>query len=402
MQKDANIMPNILSLMGHASYSIRAKAVLCVCLQGNIDLEWVTRACSYGFKRSQSASERHKSGATGREARSLMHDIERIGKDIKKQKYISRCLSIFLDSTSVWVSDLLAQMATLLRKVAGRKNAPQSVVKEVEELLGSALCVNHFLQSHVSREKTLTPHVLLSLSAMLYVVDVLKFSGSEKVRDFIFSLLDSVCSCSPKVLFSGVGVLSTRVIPALISCLTSELADTRFNALKAMNDLLPVLLQYCEAEKSESSSSVPATTQPNSKDVSGRVQYVVRKGIIPHLPMLLLDNDPTPQYALRLMNVVVEFDPETYIPYISGTDFVEKLLSIFEPGHPHNSVHTSRLLASLLEHDMSILNMFCDLGKSSLLHFLVVVWFCPMLFSSHLLTLLYIGSVYFVCFFISL
>ena len=97
---------------------------------------------------------------------------------------------------------------------------------------------------------------------------------------------------TPKLLDLHYDIFASYVLPKLFSYISTKNPDLRFHCLKLFTDLS---LNLISTEHSN-----PALTE------------LLISQVLPELKKVLLDQEPMPLYALKLLNILLEKNPPTF------------------------------------------------------------------------------------------
>jgi hypothetical protein len=86
-----------------------------------------------------------------------------------------------------------------------------------------------------------------------------------------------------------------KLFPSLLSKITSDNADSRFNSLKLITD---ILIQYLNDDA--------IYDAPGNKQSSKIINDIITRELLPNIKVILSDQEPMPLYGLKLFSIIIE------------------------------------------------------------------------------------------------
>jgi hypothetical protein len=205
-----------------------------------------------------------------------------------------------------------------------------------------------------------------------------KIKASEEFRLGVSSLLETLSRDAQKSLLRFPKVTIREVLPALAKLLRgSDSPDARFLALKLTCDSMLPLLALQPVENMDDESVPEETTNVHDKegivccqidaDDKRYLAESLRTDFLPSCPALLMDEDPIPLYALKLLAGSINnggAEEEEENANARGDEALEKALAHFASkffaflslDHANNNAHNARLCLFLCRSKSSILS----------------------------------------------
>ena len=101
-------------------------------------------------------------------------------------------------------------------------------------------------------------------------------------------------SSNHKLLIANNDIVLKILFPNLLSKITSENADSRFNGLKLITD---IMIQYLNEE---------TIYDPSGQKTSAKlINEIITTELLPNIKYILNDQEPMPLYGLKLFSIVI-------------------------------------------------------------------------------------------------
>eukprot|EP01083_Nonionella_stella_P279347 950321_1 len=343
----------------------------------------------------------------------LMNFVDRLARE--KDQYLRQCLERFSLDVRDSLESLLAEVISALEAMATQKYLnPTSLKKFKTKFQLLPLCLHvarsHALHGLLSSPK-ITGHIasLLEWSQRVEAEDILavreEWMGGRSFQDIVLTLAEAV-SQSSDVLQENAELFITQFLPSYLALLSSESVDTRFRALKLFSDTLIPLIRDKRVYDPSSGTGTPRgehTVGPSHENVhedhlqstddckqqdpanplgdppndrvsdmlgtaqtdvmlcTAKLNELIASKLLPTFESLLSDSVPMPQYALKLLNFLVEANP-AMTRVIARWQLMPRALQYFAPDHPNNSVHNVELVDKLVRSSCSDAKALYELG----------------------------------------
>jgi len=310
------LIPALMSLLDHSSVVIRGKTLLALYFMFKINLKWMMILAENKFG-------------------PLLDKLKGL------HKYTEYCLIHLVDLVVEIIPRILKNISDELKDLKKLKQKddtdPEAAVpkEQVTNFLGLLPMVLGTMNSSILRGKIVTNSFLLTIFGIYDYSEGLKDSINEHFRTVVFMIFESLSS-NHKLLVAHNEVVLQVLFPSLLSKLASENADTRFNSLKLLTD---IMIQYLN----EDAVYDVAGTKPSARVLN----EIIGKKLLPNLESILNDVDPVPQYGLKLFSII----------FTKNIQFVAKLnekslhifLEYFNSKHPKLTTNTLKIIQKIVE-----------------------------------------------------
>ena len=333
-----------IKLSEHAVAAIRGKALLCtLSCSRKIGLKWLARAC---------------------EAK-LLPSIERVlARDA--DNYARQCASCVANGLLELVPTVLDQQAQLLAKGGGGTGSGQGGQRPGSSSrpgsrgrpgTGSAAAASNFTVLH---HLTTSAHFLARLGTTAVLTQLGEFlravqslGPTDKFKSELLLVVEAFTQHPPTLIREWKAVL-TSVCPALASLMHAHDGDTRFFALQKFSDIMLVYINdptlYAPVGAPPPVYGIDAVPSPNATLATSTLDALIRESFFPKAAGLLVDEDPIPLYALKLLSTTMERSP--LLATEASSDRVGLLplaVDFLRLDHPNNNIHNLRLIEALVQ-----------------------------------------------------
>jgi serine/threonine-protein kinase ULK4 len=194
------------------------------------------------------------------------------------------------------------------------------------------------MKSSVLRPRVLTRKAVTQLSVMIGCMASGKLVHCEDLSRVILLAAEAV-SQHVSLLEQFAAEITSNMFPALLSLMDAPEGDTRFMGLKIFTDSLLSLLHTLHLVP-------PKKGAPHTP--SSQVYQIIVHDLFPRYDSILVDKDPIPLYALKLLSSLVDAYPP-FLQLLEKTALIGRLFSFFELDHPNNNVHNVKLIRYVVE-----------------------------------------------------
>eukprot|EP01012_Entosiphon_sulcatum_P041191 TRINITY_DN55003_c0_g1_i1.p1 TRINITY_DN55003_c0_g1~~TRINITY_DN55003_c0_g1_i1.p1 ORF type:complete len:1276 (-),score=187.17 TRINITY_DN55003_c0_g1_i1:24-3851(-) len=266
--------------------------------------------------------------------RKLCVHIERLARD--KDEYLRQCLQTLVKLLAVVAVSAVSSLALELETAtdASTQNTPGTpgVAKDAYENLP---VVVHVLTTPTLRGVIVSDAMLQWLGRCTAALEQIPVAH-EETRRMLLSVIEAI-SQDATVLSQHPVAVVTHLLPPLVTALDSTNGDSRFVCLKAVTDVLTLLLQDHDLYVAGSGDNF-----------SRGLDQLVADLVLPRCSALLADKDPVPLYALKLLNTVAG-DNAPLLVALQSLGIADRLLSFFELTNRNNNVHNVRMIQKMME-----------------------------------------------------
>eukprot|EP00899_Mesostigma_viride_P011673 jgi/Mesvir1/20506/Mv12390-RA.3 len=358
-------VPMLLAFLEHPSAPLRGKALLCLALLLRSSPRWLLAACNA----------------------KLMAAFDRLGRE--QDTHMRRCARVLVHTVAAVVPDLVGQtVAEVDRLRGGRPQRPSSTgggtgsapatpphpasggtprtlpavaAAGVPAPSASKSALMYFpALLHLVTSPALRPHIvttplLKSLSWLLAHFESVP-PTTPGAAEFQFTLLHVVealsqPACAP-LLLSHARAVTGQLLPTLAGVIGStKSGDVRFLCLKIITDIVTLFLAEAggpstprgAVAKEDKDGSAPVPPQ----ELRAALDSMVQGELLPLYPDLLVDEDPVPLYALKLLVLVLEHNGGL-IREVTRLGLAPRLFEFLSLEHANNNVHNVRLCCMVL------------------------------------------------------
>uniref|UniRef100_A0A2C9L0L6 Protein kinase domain-containing protein n=1 Tax=Biomphalaria glabrata TaxID=6526 RepID=A0A2C9L0L6_BIOGL len=231
-------------------------------------------------------------------------------KPVEDQEYLTQCLELLVSGILQYLPFIMNEILEHLDQVGGRKHPNTAQIKQLKCSLPLMPVFNHMVTSQVFRTAVVNQQFLHQYIKLLnHVVKIEQGetnidSASEKgkaaisVPEFVSSTLSILEGISqhPSLLIEHNALIIKEIIPLLTSLIACQNVDTKAQALQVFGDMASV---YLSQDQFGSDVKVNIALLRN----------IIQEKLLPQFEPILLDLDPLPSYALKLMLAFLEHDP---------------------------------------------------------------------------------------------
>lgn len=101
-------------------------------------------------------------------------------------------------------------------------------------------------------------------------------------------------SSNNKLVFAHHEIVLQILFPQLVAKIFGENADSRFNSLKLVTD---IMIQYLNEENIYDPSGTKASAR--------KINDIITKDLLPNIKQILNDQEPMPLYGLKLFSIII-------------------------------------------------------------------------------------------------
>ncbi|GFO05468.1 serine/threonine-protein kinase ulk4 [Plakobranchus ocellatus] len=227
-------------------------------------------------------------------------------KPVEAQEYLGQCLELLISGIVQKLPGVMDEILESLDQIGGRKHPSTVQCKQLRSALPLMPIFNHLVTSQVFRSYIVSQQFLSQYVKLLcHVVkiesgeiNIESASAAISVRDFVgsaMSVLEGV-SQHPALLIEFNMIVMEKILPQLAALVACQNVDTKAQALQLFGEIASVFL-------SQDQFGVMDTRVETSK-----LHTIIAEKLLPQFEPILLDLDPLPSYALKLMLALLEHD----------------------------------------------------------------------------------------------
>ncbi|MBN3325920.1 ULK4 kinase, partial [Atractosteus spatula] len=222
-------------------------------------------------------------------------------------EYLSKCLDLLIRHIVQELPAVLGDVLSALANISGRKHPSTVQAKQLKQCLPMMGVVLHLLTSQIFRPQVATEEFLFNFGTLLHhlkSIDSCETSldsavgqaASEDLFRNTLSALEAVTQ-HPALLTQYHSTVVDSILPPLASLAVSRNAEWRICSLRVLSEITLLLVNHEAVEKGETLNS------------NSRLLALITEALFPQYETLLLEPDPIPVYALKLLVALTEHNP---------------------------------------------------------------------------------------------
>ncbi|KAI1885690.1 hypothetical protein AGOR_G00206410 [Albula goreensis] len=218
-------------------------------------------------------------------------------------EYLSKCLDVLIRHIVQELPGILGDILSALGNIAGRKHPSTIQSKQLKQCLPMMGVVLHLLTSQIFRPQVVTEEFLLKFGALLNHIVSIDSCGTNLERavgqtvseDLIRNALSAVEAITqhPSLLMPHHSAVVDAILPPLASLALSKNVEWRILSLRVLSEITLLLLSQEDVEEGRACTS-------------NRLLSIITEALLPQYESLLLEPDPVPAYALKLLVSLTE------------------------------------------------------------------------------------------------
>ncbi|XP_032815384.2 serine/threonine-protein kinase ULK4 isoform X4 [Petromyzon marinus] len=272
------------------------------------------------------------------------------GKDQQQwgHEYLSRCLEILTTLIVHQLPQLTGEVVSALESVSGRRHPSTVQAKQLKHQLPMLPVLLHLVTSQVFRPQIVNDEFLFKYGILLGYIKSIDYgetsidgavgqAQADEAMRVTLSVFEAITQ-HPVLLTQHHVAVVDSVLPPLTALVLSQSAERRMFSLRLLSEAASVLLGH------EAVSSKASGVSPNAG-----LLRLVQETLLPEYENLLMEPDPVPAYALKLLLALVDYSP-VFIRHLEELNLVPVLLQVLQE-------HQESMLGS------SMYNVVCLLGN---------------------------------------
>lgn len=252
-------------------------------------------------------------------------------------EYLTSCLKILSESIVQAIPLLMEEILTALEPIRGRQHVSSIlVIKQLCSALPQMAVFKHFTSSSIFRERIVNENFCRDLGDLLiHVKDIEVFGtnidaavGSGSTTEFVNEIVSTIYAITqhPVLLQEHYEVITGILLKTLVELTACQNAPTRESCLWLVAEIASVYLGH-------------DLTGRKGGQLTKKLHNMVENFLLPQCEQILLDQDPLPSYALKLLAVLLNHSP-SFIKPIEKHDLVPVIFRILMD-YQHNPLCTS-------------------------------------------------------------
>ncbi|KAK1173548.1 serine/threonine-protein kinase ULK4 [Acipenser oxyrinchus oxyrinchus] len=222
-------------------------------------------------------------------------------------EYLSKCLDQLICHIVQELPAILGDILSALASVSGRKHPSTVQAKQLKQCLPTMPVVLHLLTSQIFRPHVVTEEFLFSFGVLLNHIKSIDSSetsldsavgqaASEELIRTTLSAIEAVTQ-HPGHLMQYHSTVVDSFLPPMVSLAFSKNVEWRIYSLRLLSETTLMLVNHEAMEKGERLNS------------SSKLLALIRESLLPQYERLLMEPDPIPLYALKLLVALTEHSP---------------------------------------------------------------------------------------------
>ncbi|KAJ8354205.1 hypothetical protein SKAU_G00217720 [Synaphobranchus kaupii] len=218
-------------------------------------------------------------------------------------EYLSKCLDVLIRHIVQELPGILGDILSALGNIAGRKHPSTIQAKQLKQCLPMMGVVLHLLTSQIFRPQVVTEEFLVKFGALLHHITSIDSCGTSLDRavgqtaseELIRNTLSAVEAITQhlSVMTPHHSTVVDSILPPLTSLAFSKNVEWRILSLRVLSEITLLLLSQ-------------ETVQEGRACASNRLLSLITEALLPQYESLLLEPDPVPVYALKLLVSLTE------------------------------------------------------------------------------------------------
>ncbi|XP_037063946.1 serine/threonine-protein kinase ULK4 isoform X3 [Peromyscus leucopus] len=232
------------------------------------------------------------------------------GKELQGgSEYLARCLDLLIQHMVQEPPRILGDILNALANVSGRKHPSTVQGKQLKMCLPMMPVVLHLVMSQVFRPHVVTEEFLFSYGTVLSHIKSVDLGetnldgaigmvASEEFIKITLSAFEAVIQY-PVLLADYRSTVIDYILPPLVSLVQSQNVEWRLFSLRLLSETTTLLVSQ-EPEDGDEEASC---------DSNNSLLVLLRDELLPQYEHILLEPDPVPAYALKLLVAMTEHNP---------------------------------------------------------------------------------------------
>ncbi|XP_073781853.1 serine/threonine-protein kinase ULK4 isoform X3 [Danio rerio] len=232
-------------------------------------------------------------------------------------EYLSKCLTLFIRHTVRELPAILDDILSVLGSIVGRKHPSPTQSRQLKQSLPMMAVVLHLLTSQIFRPQVVTEAFLIKFGKLLNHITSIDSNetslgsaiGQASSEELIRNTLSAVEAISqhPALLSLYPFIVVDLIVPPLASLAFSKNVEWRIVSLRVLSEITLLLLSQDEVEERERAGEGEREWEGEGNISSNtRLLTLISEALLPQYETLLLEPDPVPVYALKLLVSLTE------------------------------------------------------------------------------------------------
>ncbi|XP_023371700.1 serine/threonine-protein kinase ULK4 [Otolemur garnettii] len=263
-------------------------------------------------------------------------------------EYLSKCLDLLIRHIVQELPRVLGDILNALATVSGRKHPSTVQVKQLKMCLPLMPIVLHLVTSQVFRPQVVTEEFLFSYGTILSHIKsvdsgetnidgAIGLTASEEFIKITLSAFEAIIQY-PVLLKDYRSTVIDYILPPLVSLVQSQNVEWRLFSLRLLSETTCLLVNQ-EVGEGEEAASV---------DSDSNLMALLRDVLLPQYEHILMEPDPVPAYALKLLVAMTEYNP-TFTRLVEESKLIPLIFEVIRE-------HQESILGNTMQSVIALLN----------------------------------------------
>ncbi|XP_040101974.1 serine/threonine-protein kinase ULK4 isoform X2 [Oryx dammah] len=263
-------------------------------------------------------------------------------------EYLSRCLDLLIRHMVQELPRILGDILNALANVSGRKHPSTVQAKQLKMCLPLMPIVLHLVTSQVFRPQVVTEEFLFSYGTILSHIKSIDSGetnidgavgvmASEEFIKITLSAFEAVIQY-PVLLKDYCSTVVDYILPPLVSLVQSQNVEWRLFSLRLLSETISLLVNQ-EPDDGKEVVNV---------DSDNNLLALIRDVLLPQYEHILMEPDPVPAYALKLLVAMTEHNP-TFTRLVEDSKLIPRIFEVILE-------HRENILGNTMQSVVALLN----------------------------------------------
>nr|XP_045240938.1 serine/threonine-protein kinase ULK4 isoform X3 [Macaca fascicularis] len=263
-------------------------------------------------------------------------------------EYLSKCLDLLIRHIVQELPRILGDILNALANVSGRKHPSTVQVKQLKMCLPLMPIVLHLVTSQVFRPQVVTEEFLFSYGTILSHIKsidsgetnidgAIGLTASEEFIKITLSAFEAIIQY-PILLKDYRCTVVDYILPPLVSLVQSQNVEWRLFSLRLLSETTSLLVNQEFGDGKEKASV----------DSDSNLLALIRDVLLPQYEHILVEPDPVPAYALKLLVALTEHNP-TFTRLVEESKLIPLIFEV-------TLEHQESILGNTMQSVIALLN----------------------------------------------
>uniref|UniRef100_A0A2K5PYI3 Serine/threonine-protein kinase ULK4 n=1 Tax=Cebus imitator TaxID=2715852 RepID=A0A2K5PYI3_CEBIM len=263
-------------------------------------------------------------------------------------EYLSKCLDLLICHIVQELPRILGDILNALANVSGRKHPSTVQVKQLKLCLPLTPVVLHLVTSQVFRPRVVTEEFLFSYGTILSHIKsvdsgetnidgAIGLTASEELIKITLSAFEAIIQY-PVLLKDYHSTVVEYILPPLVSLVQSQNVEWRLFSLRLLSETVCLLVNQEFGDGKEEAGV----------DSDRSLLALIRDVLLPQYEHILVEPDPVPAYALKLLVAMTEHSP-TFTRLVEESKLIPLIFEVILE-------HQESILGNTMQSVIALLN----------------------------------------------